>query len=314
MDIKQLARTDLNLLVSLQVLLEESNVTKAAERLCISQSAMSKVLGRLREIFDDPLFTRSGHGLIPTPRAISLHKPLHIFLRDAEALISPVAFDPSTYHGELQLAISEMIGTAILPPLMETLQCEAPNLRINAITRVENQIDKLAAGEVDAAIHARYAAYDDEVIVDPLVKWPPILVVRKGHPLTLLPAPLQGEHLELIRAYPRVILCMQDIEWFGSRWGAEFKKNIASMKIAVETSNMISALEIVKRTDCVMYSSPSVCHYPPLGTDLEAVEIPYADWQVGEYVMAMHKRVETSAPHQWLRRKILDVAKAIEQK
>ncbi|HSF82215.1 MAG TPA: LysR family transcriptional regulator, partial [Anaerolineales bacterium] len=68
MDTKILARIDLNLLVALQVLIEEQSVTRAAERLYITQPAMSKTLQRLRELFDDPLFIRSGRGLIPTPR------------------------------------------------------------------------------------------------------------------------------------------------------------------------------------------------------------------------------------------------------
>ncbi len=66
---RQLLRIDLNLLVALQVLLEERNVTRAAERLSVSQPALSKTLQKLRETFDDELFTRTAHGLIPTPRA-----------------------------------------------------------------------------------------------------------------------------------------------------------------------------------------------------------------------------------------------------
>ena len=80
MDAKVLARIDLNLLVALQHLLEEESVTKAAERLFITQPAMSKTLHRLRETFDDPLFVRSGRGLSPTPRAVELKKQLPLSL------------------------------------------------------------------------------------------------------------------------------------------------------------------------------------------------------------------------------------------
>ncbi len=71
MDIRQIARIDLNLLIALQVLLEERNVSRAAERLYITQPAMSKTLGRLREVFDDPLFIRSSHGVRPTPKTLT---------------------------------------------------------------------------------------------------------------------------------------------------------------------------------------------------------------------------------------------------
>ena len=80
MDAKLLSRVDLNLLVALQVLIEEQSVTRAAERLFITQPAMSKTLQRLRELFDDPLFIRSGRGLVPTPRAVELEKKLPLVL------------------------------------------------------------------------------------------------------------------------------------------------------------------------------------------------------------------------------------------
>ena len=73
MDIRELGRLDLNLLVALEALIEEGSVSKAAERLFITQSAMSKTLGRLRELFDDPLFIRRGSGMVPTPRAAHSH-------------------------------------------------------------------------------------------------------------------------------------------------------------------------------------------------------------------------------------------------
>ena len=69
---RKLIRTDLNLLVALQILLEERNVTRAAERLSVSQPALSKTLQKLRDSFEDELFTRTAHGLVPTPRAEEL--------------------------------------------------------------------------------------------------------------------------------------------------------------------------------------------------------------------------------------------------
>ena len=76
MDTRELAKIDLNLLIALQILLEEKNVSRAAERLFITQPAMRKTLSRLRQVFDDALFTRSGHGMQPTPRATELEKDL----------------------------------------------------------------------------------------------------------------------------------------------------------------------------------------------------------------------------------------------
>ena len=85
--LEQLGRIDLNLLIILQVLLEERNGSRAARRLHLSQSAVSKALGRLRETFDDPLFVRSAYGLDPTPRALDLQLQLQPILLSLDNLI-----------------------------------------------------------------------------------------------------------------------------------------------------------------------------------------------------------------------------------
>src|SRR5215471_5341403 len=88
---------DLNLLVSLDALIEEANVTKAAERLNISQPALSAQLARLRDMFHDPLLVsaKSGRGMVLTPRAMELRVPLHLALKDLEAVVKrPATFDP----------------------------------------------------------------------------------------------------------------------------------------------------------------------------------------------------------------------------
>lgn len=84
---KRLSKIDLNLLIALEVLLEERSVTRAAQRLFITQPAMSKTLQRLRDLFNDPLFTRTAHGLVPTPKAADLQQPLVAILEQLETTI-----------------------------------------------------------------------------------------------------------------------------------------------------------------------------------------------------------------------------------
>src|SRR5210317_1352524 len=103
MDTKELAKIDLNLLISLQVLLEEKNVSRAAERLFITQPAMSKTLSRLRSVFDDPLFTRTSHGMQPTPRAIELALGLPDILGGISQLVSGSYFDPARAEDEVTI-------------------------------------------------------------------------------------------------------------------------------------------------------------------------------------------------------------------
>ena len=126
MDIRELGRLDLNLLVALEALLEERSVSRAAERLFITQSAMSKTLGRLRELFDDPLFIRQSSGMVPTPRAEQLAGHLPEVLQAVQAMLEPAQFDPLTFDGEFSLMVQGHMGVWILPLLLERLRQTAP--------------------------------------------------------------------------------------------------------------------------------------------------------------------------------------------
>ena len=152
MNLNRLARIDLNLLVSLHILLEEGSVSRAADRLSITQPAMSKTLGRLRETFDDPLFVRSKRGIQPTPRALGLAGELKSLLAQVDGLLDAGVFTPAGYRGEITLAISENDGFTLLHPLSARLQSSAPRLRLRTITRAERQLAQLASGELDFAI------------------------------------------------------------------------------------------------------------------------------------------------------------------
>ena len=99
MDTSQLSRVDLNLLVALHVLLEEKSVSRAAERLHVTQPAMSKTLNRLRDTFDDPLFARSKRGIQPTPRAEALSSQLVNVLSDIESLARCGRIQPQRFPG-----------------------------------------------------------------------------------------------------------------------------------------------------------------------------------------------------------------------
>lgn len=98
MNLEKLVRIDINLLVCLKVLLEELNVTRTAHRLCLSQSAISKNLAKLRTQFDDPLFVRHSHGLNPTPKALFLKPKLDILINQLEQITQPEIFSPRRVH------------------------------------------------------------------------------------------------------------------------------------------------------------------------------------------------------------------------
>jgi LysR family transcriptional regulator, nod-box dependent transcriptional activator len=141
---------DLNLLLALQVLLEECNVTRAARRLHISQPAMSAVLSRLREYFQDDILVVRGKQMLPTSRAESLAGPVRKFLADLDALLtSSATFDPATTQRTFRLVASDYITAAIIGPLTQRLLGIAPRVRLEIMLPCEEAAQLVMAGQAD---------------------------------------------------------------------------------------------------------------------------------------------------------------------
>ena len=117
---------DLNLLKTLDALLDERSVTRAAARLALTQPAVSGMLNRLRDYFDDPLFIRAPHGMVPTTRAEALAAPVKRILADIDVLLQPVAFDPNTARLTFTLAATDYALRAVVVPFIAALKTQAP--------------------------------------------------------------------------------------------------------------------------------------------------------------------------------------------
>ena len=141
--LEQLGRIDLNLLIILQVLLEERNGSRAARRLHLSQSAVSKALGRLRETFDDPLFVRSAYGLEPTARALTLQQQLQPILLSLDNLIQPPDFDPANTEREFVIASMDSAFTLFAPLYLSELKRQAPRIRLRYEEWTENSLTEM---------------------------------------------------------------------------------------------------------------------------------------------------------------------------
>jgi DNA-binding transcriptional LysR family regulator len=303
-DTRELLKVDLNLLISLQVLLEERNVSRAAQRLFITQPAMSKTLSRLRVVFDDPLFTRSSHGMQPTPRSLQLAQQLETVLHDIQQLVTAHSFNPDTYRGEITLALSEYIGIGVLPQLMARLQFMAPGLTLKSITRVEQQLDQLAAGTLDFAIHIRHRDYTDDFICHSLGGNPPVILAREAHPLSG-----QQTSWETISQYPIIRLYISDLEEleiFRSEENFGRVRNTDRVG-SFETSHLLTALEVLRNTDFLMPGPPFVLRNPTVGYKIQALPFPAEVTYKVEYMLVRHRRTEKSPIHNWLWEQILDV-------
>lgn len=148
------SRHDLNLLVYLDVLLRERNVTRAADRLNISQPAMSNGLKRLREMFQDPLLVRTSHGMEPTARALALQPVVHdILLRLESTLQSDQAFDPGSESRLFRIMASDYAATTVIPALLQQVQAEAPGLVLDIMTPSDVDFRDVEDGRIDMAIN-----------------------------------------------------------------------------------------------------------------------------------------------------------------
>jgi DNA-binding transcriptional LysR family regulator len=139
-----LSRLDLNLIVVLEALLTDGSVTRAASRLHVTQSAVSHALRKLRAFFDDPLFTKSQDGIVPTPKALELARPVAEIMSTVRgSLLSEAVFDPARAQRAFSFALNDIGELAVLPILVEGLRARAPGCTINTIQALPNPIGPL---------------------------------------------------------------------------------------------------------------------------------------------------------------------------
>ena len=148
-----LRQFDLNLLVALDVLLRERNVTRAAERLLLSQPAMSGILSRLRHAFGDELLVRVGRNLEPTEFALEITDRVHACVHELEDLLNATRpFVPETDSRTFRIAASDYVVLLLFPPLMKRLGVSAPNLSVRFMKLDFAAGERVMAGDVDFSV------------------------------------------------------------------------------------------------------------------------------------------------------------------
>lgn len=175
-----LSQIDLNLLVVLDAVLAERSVARAARRMHVTPSAISNSLARLRAALGDPLVTRKGAGVIPTPRAAELAPVLARLLGELDRAVHPEAFDPRATTREIALAVADAGQLARLPRLVDRMATEMPRARLRVVG-IDTLVSSTGlAGEIDVAL----VGTDDRspgIHQLPLYAERAILVARRGH-------------------------------------------------------------------------------------------------------------------------------------
>jgi len=298
---------DLNLLLTLQVLLECHSVSAAARQLHLTQSAISKALGRLRSQFNDPLFLRVSKGLVPTPFAERLQRPLHDWLETAAGLFVQQDFDPATWKGELTLVAHEFLHITLVPHLLELLHQRAPGMKLRVHSQYSHQLNGLEQGEIDFVLNLEFSDLSAEFESQVMYTDAPAILARTAHPLRKV----QWTRDDLLR-YPRIALRVPDADKFMIFRPRTGQPPLSQLwPAAYETDDLTAALATLCRTDCLLLAGGLLNRLATQELRFKPLDSTAAPPFKLAYCLVSHRRVQKSAPHQWLKQTITELFKAL---
>jgi DNA-binding transcriptional LysR family regulator len=295
---------DLNLLRVFDAVARARHVTRAAEKLNLSQPAVSNALSRLRQALGDELFLRRPGGVEPTALALSLAGPVaEVLDRLRQTLAVHAPFEPATTERVFTIALSEYAESVLAPPLLEVMTREAPHalLAVRHADRT-NAHDLLEAGEAELAV----AVLAEPPALYTRVRLLPegfLTLVRRGHPLAEGPMTL-----ERFTAFPHLLHSPN-----GSRDGA-LDRPLAEAghrrRLGAVVAHLGAAPEILLRTDMVMTLSARLALRLAESHALAVRPCPVA-FRHMRLSLVFHRRFEADAGHAWLRRLLLTVAREV---
>ncbi len=242
-----LNRIDLNLLTVLHRIHTEGSLTRAAETLNVTQSAVSHTLRRLREILGDPLFVRQGASLVATPLMKSLAGPLHKVLVELEDVINSASdFDLKTSSRRFTLGMDERLEVFALPSLVARSLSQAPDIELRSLKfSMENMESGLASGAMDIAISAG-AVVSPSLLCEKVASDTMVVIGRAGHPL------LKGGHITLKAYLGAEHISVTGSSVFPSEEELVLTRAGLNRRVRVRTQRYIAASTIVSRSDLLL--------------------------------------------------------------
>ncbi|MFC4763620.1 LysR family transcriptional regulator [Dyella koreensis] len=287
-----LRRLDLNLLVTLDVLLSEHNVTRAAQRLNFSQPSVSVHLAKLRDIFGDPLLLPGPRGMRPTARAEALREPLRLALDALESAVSPASpFDPAKASDTWRVAASDYGESTIVLPVLRGLRSVAPDTRLAVLELAPQRIARQAEqGEIDLAFHTTDGA-PSGMRRRPLFTERYVLVGRAGHP-RLKRRPTLAQFCKLDH-----VIVSPDGGGFGGVTDEVLAQTGLKRRVVLSVPHFLFVRSVLANTDLVAMLPARLVR------DVSALQVVEPPVEVPGYQMAMlwHERSHRDPAHQWLR-------------
>jgi len=287
-----MARPDLNLLVTLDVLLAEGSVARAARRLRLSPSAMSRALARLREATGDPLLVRAGRDLVPSPRALELRDRVSQLVHDAEAALRPAdKLSPAELDRAFTLRTSEGFVENFGAKLLARVFAEAPGVRLRFLPKIDKDSTPLRDGTVDLETGVVGKTTGPEVRTQALFRDRFVGVVRTGHPLT------KGEITAARYAAARHIHISRRGLGKGPIDDALAPLGLAR-EIATTVAGYSAALALARASDLV--ASVPERHTGDLRAGMHSFTLPFPIAGI-TVSMLWHPRMDGDPAHRWLR-------------
>ena len=283
---------DLNLLITLDVLLAEGSVAAAAKRLRLSPSAMSRALARLRETTGDPLLVRAGRGLVATPRALELRDQVSRLVQEANAVLRPVqSLNMNQVTRTFTLRTSEEFVENFGPALLARAARDAPGVRLRFIHKADKDSTLLREGSVDLETGVVDPTAGPEVLTQALFRDRLVGVVRSGHPLSRGDVSVEryaaGQHVYVSRRG-------QDRGQIDDLLEAQG----LTRQITTIVAGFATAIALARDTDLIVSVPERYTAHQPEGLHRFALPLTLPTFTVA---MLWHPRLDADLAHRWLR-------------
>ncbi|MBV6322181.1 LysR family transcriptional regulator [Duganella violaceipulchra] len=298
-----ISKVDLNLFIVFEAIYAEGSITRASLKMNLTQPAISHALNRLRQLFDDPLFERQGHVMVPTPLARSIIDPVRQSLRGFEVTLNGAErFDAATSERTFSLALRDVLEASVLPPLMARVADDAPTAGLNTLQVGRRELEsELAAGSLDAAIDILLPLSND-IRRTLLATDQTVVLVRRDHPLVSGALDLDGylklEHIQTSsrRRGPG----LEDFEL--SRMGLQ-------RRVRLRCQHYFAACRVVSQTDLALTMPERLARVVNQQFGNQILPFPLTMPSLDIYLY-WHTNIDTDPASIWLRGQIQQAMQA----
>jgi DNA-binding transcriptional LysR family regulator len=300
-----ISKVDLNLFIVFEAIYAEGSITRASLKMNLTQPAISHALNRLRQLFDDPLFERQGHVMVPTPLARSIIDPVRQSLRGFEVTLNGTErFDAGTSARSFSLALRDVLEASVLPPLMARMAQDAPTVGLNTLQIGRRELEsELAAGTLDAAIDILLPLSND-IRRSLLAADQTVVLVRRDHPLVQ-----DGQGLDL-DGY----LALEHIQTSSRRRGPgledfELSRLGLQRRVRLRCQHYFAACRVVSQTDLALTMPERLARVVNQQFGNQILPFPLQMPSLDIYLY-WHANIDTDPAGLWLREQIIEAMRS----